>query len=1036
MRRRFTSLGILSLFLMGGLAYAQVKGVLKDSNGFPMEEAEIIVTRTGTSVFTDGDGNFNVDAKVGDTLKIIDSNGEEKTIKVTSNTLGDVKFTTKASENIELGTVNLVGGIKMDAAQKIGAYDIVKKEDFELAPTASIDEVLNGRVAGLVFSSNSGDPGSTNIITIRGVGSLVGTPNPLYVIDGVVVGKGSDNASLMESWNPLAAIDPNAVESVSVLKDASATALYGARGANGVIVITTKKGRYNQKTRFNLSTDMAVQDIAFNNQRFMNANEVIEWGTLANFNTGNYATMDAARDYTIKNQYQYDGVTNTDWQKVITRNQSTVKTYNFSAAGGGENTSFRIGGSYYENSPLIINSKFDRVSLNSAVDHKVEDKLTLGLNLNFTNVTRKTVTDGGAYANPWNSRWNNLPLYPVYNTDGTLNQNIPPRDPNETGPLTRRFNPLGILENDFLKGNIATFLGSINAEWQFAKNFYLFSLFGTQYQTLSEKSYWDPSVGDGYGNNGVVQVGKTNIFDWNWQNSVSYRNKFNEVHDLQVWAGMEYQEHKYNLLYGSGIDLSEPKPFLNFANSEKVSTEEELLMWRQISYFSRLNYVYNSKYTLSAQLRKDSNSTLGVNDKSGIFWSVGGSWNLAKEFTSFPMSKLLVRANYGEIGNIPYADSWGKNVNYNAYTKLTIGNYGADPTMGITTAGDPDLTWEISKQWNAGVDFGFFNDKLNFSVDVYNKLTTQTIYSFGLPNTVGGPDSRLTNIGDISNKGIEVTINAAPISTQGGFRWGIYGNFSYNRNKVEKLFEQEGTFELDATSNNMRGLAEGREVGEYYTFLWAGVDPVTGAPRWWKDDSKKEYAYVRTEASRVWMGKSAFPKYISSLKHDFSYKNVTLSVFFTGQFDFYVHNRWQNFQMSDGASMGTTHLTDALYDVWSPQNPNASNPSPVAGGIRYEGRATASDGPSTRWLYKGDHIRLKEVKLAYSFGDKFKQQTGLDNLTIYAKGVNLWLWAFDKDLTFDPESNSNDGAGWRGKGLYDNTSPIMRSVSLGVVIDF
>ncbi len=1027
MRRRFTSLGILSMFLMGGLAYAQVRGVLKDSNGFPMEEAEVIVTRTGASVFTDGEGNFNVDAKVGDTLKIIDSNGDEKIVKVTSTTLGDVKFTTKASENIELGTVNILGGIKLDPAQKIGAYDIIKKEDFELAPTASIDEVLNGRVAGLVFSSNSGDPGSTNIITIRGVGSLVGTPNPLYVIDGIVVGKGSDNASLMESWNPLASIDPNAIESVSVLKDASATALYGARGANGVIVITTKKGKYNQKTRFNLSSDMAVQDIAFNNQRFMNASEVIEWATLANFNTGNYATMGLARDYVVNNLYQYDGVTDTDWQKVITRNQSTVRTYNFAASGGGENTSFRLGGSFYENSPLILNSKFDRISLNSAIDHKIQDKLTLGLNLNFSNVSRRTVADGGAYANPWNARWNNLPLYPVYDSNGELNQNIPPGTGN-------RFNPLGILNNDFLKGNIATFLASVNAEWQFAKNFYLNSLYGTQFQTMNERSYWDPALGDGYGNNGVVQVGKTAVFDWNWLNQVSYRKKFNDKHDLQVWAGMEYQEHKYNLLFSTGIDLSEPKPYLNYANSEKVTTEEDLLMWRQISYFSRVSYIFNNKYTFSGQLRQDSNSTLGLNDKSGTFWSVGGSWNIAKEFTSFPLSSLLIRANYGEIGNIPYADSWGPQ--YNAYTRLGIGNYGADPTMGISIAGDPDLKWEISKQWNAGIDFGFFNDKLNFSVDIYNKLTTNTIYSYGLPNSVGGPDSRLTNVGDISNKGVEVTVNATPVNTQGGFKWNIYGNFSYNRNRVEKLFELDGAYELDATSNSMRALAEGHEVGEYYTYLWAGVDPTTGAPRWWKDGSKQEYVYIRSQASRVWTGKSAFPKYISSLKHDFTYKNLTLSVFFTGQFDFYVHNRWQNYQMSDGASTSTTHLTDALYDVWSTQNPNASNPSPVAGGITHNGQATSSDGPSSRWIYKGDHIRLKELKLAYSFGDKFKQQTGLENLTIYAKGVNLWLWAFDKDLTFDPESNSNAASGWRGKGLYDNTSPVMRSVSLGVVLDF
>ena len=1030
MRKKITSLGVLSLFLGGGLAYAQVSGIVKDSSGFPLEQAEVILDRTGTSVFTDIDGNFTIDAKVGDMLKIVDVMGEVRTIKVTSNNIGEIKFAPAKSDNIDLGTVSIIGGIKLDPAERVGAYDIIRKEDFELAPTASVDEVLNGRVAGLSFSTNSGDPGSTNIITIRGVGSLVGTPNPLYVIDGVVVGKGSDNAGLMESWNPLASIDPNAIESVVVLKDASGTALYGARGANGVIVITTKKGKYNQKTRFNFSTDAAVQSIAYNKQKFLNSSEFIDWATLAYYNAGQYgSSLDEVRNNIVNNVYQYDGTTDTNWQKAILRNASSVRTYNFAASGGGENTSFRLGGSYYENNPLVLNTKFNRLSVNSAVDHKIEDKFKLGLNLNFSNVDRKTITDGGAYANPWNSRWNILPLYPVYNANGELNQNTTPGNDGNS-----RFNPLGILEKDFLKGTIATFLGSINAEWQFAKNFYLYTLYGAQYQVLNEKSYWDPSVGDGYGNKGVVQLSKSSAFDWNWQNTVSYRNVINNVHDVQALVGMEYQEHKYNTLYVGGTNLSEPKPYINYANVDNITTGDDFYLWRQISYFARLNYMYNGKYRFTGQIRRDSNSTLGINNKSGNFWSLGGSWDAAKEFSNSPFSSLELRLNYGQLGNIPYADSWG--LQYNAYSILSTSNYGADPALVISTAGDPDLSWEVAKQWNLGVDFGFFQNRLNFSVDLYDKLTNSAIFTYGLPQSVGGPDSRLTNVGDISNKGIEVTVNAKPIVTEGGFKWDIYGNFSYNRNRVEKLFEEDGSFELDGTSNSMRALAEGHQVGEYYTFLWAGVDPETGAARWWKDGSKTEYVYTRNEAERVWLGKSAFPVYLASLKNEFKYKNVSFSVFFTGQFDYYVHNRWQNYITSDGTSMTTNQLTDALYDAWTPENPNASNPKPIAGGSNYNGTATNSASPSSRWVYKGDHIRLKEARIAYSFGKQFKEQIGIDNLTIYSKAVNLWMYAFDKDLKFDPESNSNAASGWRGKGLYDNTSPIMKSISLGVIIDF
>ena len=1018
MRKKLTSLGVLSLFLMGGMAYAQITGVIKDSNGFPLEAAEVILERTGATVLTDESGAFSIDAKIGDTLKVIDINGEEKVIKVASNHIGEIKFQNPKDE-INLGTVNLVGGIKMDASQKVGAYDIIKKEDFELAPTASIDEVLNGRVAGLVFSTNSGDPGSTNIITIRGVGSIIGTPNPLYVIDGVVVGKGSDNAGLMESWNPIASIDPNMIEDVTVLKDASATALYGARGANGVIVVKTKKGKYGSKTRFNLSSDMAMQSIAYDKQNWMNADEYIQWGGLAYFNTGAYASREAATTYFRDSYLNYDGVTDTDWQSAVMRKTASVRTYNFSASGGSENTSFRIGGSFYENKPLVLNSKFDRLSVNTALEHKIEDKLNLGINLNFTNVERTSVSDGGAFRNPWLQSWAISPTRPIYNADGSYNQLA-------LGPGNDNFNPVALQNTDFLKGGIQTYLGSINGEWQFAKNFYLYTLFGAQFQKLDEKEYWGPTMGDGLTYNGMVSKAATNVFDWNWQNSVSYRNVFNDMHDLSAWAGVEYQEHKYNGYYATVSDLEEPRPYLSYGK-ERLGTSDSFYKWTQISYFSRLNYIYNTKFTLSAQLRHDANSTLGINNKSGVFWSVGGSYNLAKElFAPKVLSTFMLRANYGEIGNIPYADNWG--YQYKSYSSSSLGLYGDNTSSEyISTAGDPNLSWEISKQWNVGADLGFIENKLVFGVDVYHKRTVYAIYDGVIAPQNGTPGSYLTNIGEISNKGAEMTINAKPINKE--FRWNLYGNFAYNKNILEKFSDNPDQI-IAASGNGIRALGQGHEIGEYYTYTWAGVDRETGAALYYTDETRTATTTDKGQAKRVWQGISPFPKYTAGIKSEFAYKGISLSVFFTGQFEYAVHNMWQNYVLGDGTSLNYNQTTDALYDSWTPDNKDAKNP------IQLAGNASQSNLLSSRWMRDGDHIRLKEARVAYSFGDKFKKQTGIDNLTIYMKGVNLWLYTFDKDLTFDPESNSNAYGGWAGKGLYDYTSPIMKSISLGFQVDF
>lgn len=1021
MRTKFAFLSALFLLFVGQVVFAQVTGIVQDEFG-PVSDAEVTVRGGSASAITGDNGSFTIDAKVGDVLTIADAMGSVQDFKVTKNSMGVLRF--GAVE--VLSDIVLTGGTKLDPSQRIGAYDVVRREDFELTPVASIDEVLNGRVAGLSFSTASGDPGAVNIIAIRGVGSLIGTPNPLYVIDGVVVGKGQDNAGLMDSWNPLASIDPNAIESVTVLKDASTTALYGARGANGVIVVTTKKGKYKQKTRINLSTDMAIQSIAYDKQQWMNSQELAQWGGMAMYNNHNgqngwqinpnFSSLDEAVEH-YANSRGWDGVTNEDWLNAIQRSQASVKTYNFAISGGGESTSFRLGGSFYENKPLLQDSYFNRYSINTAVDHKIDDKLTLGVNLNFSDVERNGVTSGGAYANPWLSTWMIQPFFTVYQPDGSLSQGTQLGLNDE-----RNFNPIGIVQNNIYRGSIQTWLGSVNAEFQAWKNVYINSLFGGQYQVLSEMDWWDPTIGDGVTSNGVLQKTKTDVFDWNWANSVSYRNVFNEKHDLEVMAGMDYSEHTYNGLYASGIDFRKAKPYFDFANtSEKFGLGEGYYQWKQISYYGKLNYTFDRKYTISGNLRKDSNSTLGLNEKSGVFWSAGGSWTISNEsFTPEFFSELILRANYGEIGNIPYADSWGPQ--YNAMSLLGSGANAYGPTLGLTRLGNADLKWETVKQWNIGLDFGLMDNVIRGSVDVYDRKTVDAIYPTSILMSNGGGSS-MQNIGNISNKGVEVTFGLSPIRKD--FRWDIDANFSYNKGKITKLLGDD----VVEGSGQFWALGDGQLFGEVYTYGWAGVNPETGAGQWWKDETQTEVVENRAEATRYFQGKSAFPTMMGGIKNTFSYKGLSLSAYFTGQFDYVVQDRWWNFKHSDGTHLETNQTRDMLYDSWSPNNPNALHP------IQAAGNGSGTEGLSTRWLYKGDHIRLKEVKLAYSFGDMFKKQLGMDGFTIYVRGNNIWTWVKDKNLNFDPES-AMGGAGWAGKGVYDNTSFIMKSWSFGVSIDF
>lgn len=965
------------------------------------------------------------------------------------------KDTTTKTKEIE--EVVLVGGVKLDPAQKVGSYSVVGKTNFESTPFSTVDEVLNGRVAGLNFSSASGDPGSSNMVIIRGVSSLIGTPNPLYVIDGIVIGKGADNAQMMESWNPLAVIDPNSIESVTVLKDASSTALYGSRGANGVIIVKTKKGKFNQKTRFEFSTETGIQDRAHDKLELMTGDEYIKYGGILMWNSQEqlgqtFTTLDQATQYyldtyipdteQIKYTRQY-----TDWQKVVNRSSSIVNTYNFGASGGGENTSFRLGGSYYQNEPLVKSSKFDRLSVNAAVDHKASDKLRFGLNTNFSNVKRNTYMGGRASANPVTNSIMLSPLRSVYNPDGTFNQEAWP----EATDMTSGFNPASILENAYQNSTINTFLASVNMDYQFMKNVSFNSLFGTQYQPMRELQVIDKghpiyTAQTDSDNFGMLQDARTNIWDWNWSNSISYRNTFASRHNVELLGGMEYQNHKYNNLTNYSFFMTDVRPYFQFAQEGSILSYADDYDWTQIGYFGRLNYILDNKYTISAQVRRDGNSTLGT-EKWGNFWSLGGSWNVFNEnFLPSAFSSFTLRASYGVLGNIPYADQWG--LQYNAYALIgynsNTGGWGGNGGYGgIANPGNPALIWEEAKHLDINADIGFFNDRLKFTPAFYHKITDKAIDSSFPAVETGGPSSFYDNIATIDNKGFELTIEATPILSS-DFRWTINANGAYSKTMLDKYnvtLRQNGSEDPGDADNAFAALAPGRIFGEYYAVLWAGIaqadDPSKGIKAgdalFWTNGDKTDVTNKREEALPAWMGKSAFPVYNVGLTNEFKYKNWSMSFMLSGQFDYYVQNGVHSYTIHDGAFPTRNQINDALYDSWTDapgaENFGASNPKAIVG------NPSTSRLESSRFINKGDHIRLKEMRLAYTFGENFKESTGLNNLTIYLRGTNLLTYVFDKDLDYDPESNSNAWS-WLGKGRYWYASPVLRTMSMGIQIGF
>lgn len=979
---------------------------------------------------------------------------------------GQLIFAQKAKSDTastKIDEVVIIGGVKLDPAQKVGAFNVISKTNFESTPFSSVDEVLNGRVAGLNFSSASGDPGSSNIMLIRGVSSIEGTPNPLYVIDGVVIGKGADNAQVMESWNPLATIDPNSIESVSVLKDASSTALYGSRGANGVIIIKTKKGRFNQKTRFEFSTESGVQERAFDKINLMTGDEYLKYGGILMWNSQSvigqtFTTLEQATNYYLNNYIPdtepiKQSRNYTDWTRVVNRNSSTVNTYNFAASGGGNNTSFRIGGSYYENEPLVKSSSFDRLAINTAVDHKASEKLKFGFNASFSNVVRNTYMGGRASANPVTNSIMLSPFRSVY-INGEYNQGawggVQHPTSGQATDMSEDFNPAATIAETYQKSKINSFLASINMDYEFVKNVHFNSLFGTQAQNMRELEvlqkghpiYTAQLESDDYG---MLRDARTDIFDYNWNNTFSYRNVFANKHNVEAFAGMEYQDHKYNVLSALSFYMTDPRPYMQYAREGSIFTSGDDLRWTQIGYFGRLNYTYDYRYTLAAQIRRDGNSTLSK--KWGNFWSLGGNWNVKNEsFAPSLFSTLIFRASYGVLGNVPYSDQWGFQYNTLPYVgyDTSSGGWGQyEGYGGIVAAGNDDLRWEESKHLDIGADLGFFNERLKISLDYYDKITDQAISDAFPAVESGGPTSYKGNVGVIHNSGFEVVADAIPIQTE-NFRWSLNLNGAYSKTMLDKFnldLGQYGSDDPGPASNDFAALAPGHIFGEYYAVIYAGVareDDATngiqaGDALFYTDATRTAVTNDRTSAERAWMGKSAFPKFSIGFSNEFRYKNWSLNFLISGQFDYLVHNAVHSYTIHDGMFATRNQVNDALYDSWTDapgaENYNASNPRAIIG------NPSTSRLESSRFVNKGDHLRLKEAKIAYTFGNLFKESTGLSNLTIYVRGTNLLTYVFDKDLDYDPESNSNSWS-WLGKGRYWYASPVLRTMSFGIQMSF
>ena len=973
-----------ALLLVSTLTFAQskVSGTVKDANGEPLIGVSVMEVGTNNGAVTDMNGNYTLNVKPGAKLKLSYIGFTPQTVKAGSNSQIVLQ-----EDNTALNEVVVVGYGTMRRKDVTSSITTVKAEDLNRGVFTDPGQMLQGKVPGLVVSSTA-DPNGSPTITLRGASTLrTGAMSPYYVVDGI---PGVD----------ISIVSPEDIESIDVLRDATATAIYGSKAANGVIIITTKKGA-EEKTNVSYNGYVAFDNI------------------LKKYDV---CTADDLRQYAKDNNITLkDGGANTDWQDEVLRT-GISHNHNVNISGGNGSTNYMISADLRKREGVIKMTGFDRFNVRSLVSTKtLKDHLTVSLGANMMYGKHFGVPSGNEGASVLDAMNYYSPTNAVKNADGTWT----------VGSGSKNYNPLALMEenksetvwkrNQFV-GKTALelwkgFVWSVNYSWSNYQSTY--SAYNTRNSQL-----------EGIGNkNGQATrntyFGREQTFETYLNyNFTAGKNKFD------LMAGYSWEEKRNNDGFGLSVEgyynddlgwynMSYAQTILGVQNSVQSGYLEKV---RNISFYGRVNYSFDSRYMLQATIRRDGSSVFGKNNRWGTFPSVSAAWNITEEKfmqNQHIFDNLKLRAGYGISGNAMGFDVYSSYNTYGAsgtfpYNGKTYRSYGA------TKNANPDLKWESTGMLNIGLDFAFLKGRLNGTVEVYHKKTKDLIWSYPVSTTqyiYGWMDA---NVGEMTNKGIEFTLNAVPVRTK-NFMWSTTLNLSHNKNTVDKM--QNETFH---TTNLTQGdpmvagvsadgwtqrIMEGEPIGTFYTYQYAGI--VNGRSEYYVLDENGNRTGETTNnpslKDRSITG-CAQPKLNAGWNNTLTYKNWSLNAFITGVFGNDVYNsaraHYTAAQMfSDGKNVLKEFLSNPVGDA-------------------------SSSLPSDRYIEKGSYVRLQTLSLSYTFRNCFNDW--IQDLTLYGTANNLFTITSYKGL--DPEVNM--GGIDPGIDYRWSRYPHTRTFMVGVKINF
>lgn len=985
----------------------RVTGVVKDVMGEPLIGANVVEKgRSTNGVITDFNGKFTLE--VDESASLVVSYIGYLAQDIPTKGKGDFHIILKEDTNT-LDEVVVTGYGDFKKATYTGSASVLTTEKLEALPVVSVGQMIESNIPGIsVVAGTSSQPGAKTTLRVRGVASMNASTEPLYVLDGVPIPSYdlSNFTSMSEAGGMgfIETLNPADIESITVLKDAASASLYGAKGANGVVLITTKKGKEG-KLRVNMAAKYGITDFAYTYRPLMGGEErreLIHEG-LVNFQLDKGVSEQEAQQYADANIDQYakrlpQGYS--DWESALFKT-GYQQDYNLSASAGNQNSSFIGSLGYTKQTGVSLNSEMERFTGRVDASNKYK-KVEFGMNASFSWTKNVHLPEGKFYGSAiYASKVNLTPSTPIYNEDGTYASGY--RENNGYNPI------LEAEVNDYYARTVRA-MGTAKIAYNVWDNLKVSSVFTVDYSLTKDFFFQSPDGRDGATYQGRGRMQMTDRIRYTSQNNLTYSKTFGK-HSVSAVTAFEVMKYDYEDLYAAkktyGQDIN-----TSLGNAaDPIDADQKLQEDALMSYVASVNYSYDDKYYASFSFRRDGSSRLSPDTRWGNFWSLSASWRLSQERFMQPLKSVLsdlkLRASYGVNGNLPSS--------YYGYqsTYTTGAFYGGKPSPWESTLGNEELTWEKNYALNLGLDIGLFS-RVNVSLDWYTRTTKDLLMSKQL-NSISGFSSLLTNVGQMRNTGVELEVRSNNIKTK-DFSWTTAFNLSHNKNKILKLAD------LPWFVDGRYVRKEGYPFNTIYLREYAGVDPETGSALYYDNQQDENGNYTKNkvtdpgQASPIPL-KDITPTISGGFMNTFNYKFIDLSFNLSYSFGGYSYDNASYILQDDGYSVISNKSTE--------QRRRWQKPGDITDVPRFVyGNKKGGNYNSSRAIHSTDHIRLKSLILGLNAPKAWLQKLGIGNARIYFSGTNLLTWAaYDQ---YDPEMS----------GVVGFYTPPLKTYAFGLELKF